>query len=175
MGARCCLPRPHAVAVSAGSAAAPAAAASSAGRSGALMQASPPRPWRRPPSWRSPCRATTVTRTAWRASLTPRCVLASAALPVTTARLAMLHPSPRGVPPQCRRRRAPVFDARLLQAVNALEEALKASGASFELHRYPSVGHAFMNATPGGIARRCVGTWGAAVLTLPQVPAPIGW
>jgi carboxymethylenebutenolidase len=39
-------------------------------------------------------------------------------------------------------------------AVTALEEKLKASGCTFEVHRYAKVGHAFMNATEGGKARR---------------------
>jgi dienelactone hydrolase len=41
-----------------------------------------------------------------------------------------------------------------MQSVNGLEEKLKASGEPYELFRYPSVGHAFMNATTEGIARR---------------------
>lgn len=39
-------------------------------------------------------------------------------------------------------------------AVDTLEEKLKASGTSYEVFRYPTVGHAFMNATAEGIARR---------------------
>lgn len=38
--------------------------------------------------------------------------------------------------------------------VDAAEATLKASGVAFEMHRYPGVGHAFMNATAEGIARR---------------------
>ncbi len=37
---------------------------------------------------------------------------------------------------------------------NQLEEKLRASGCPHEVFRYPTVGHAFMNATPEGIARR---------------------
>jgi len=39
-------------------------------------------------------------------------------------------------------------------AVNQLENNLKTSGASYELYRYPTVGHAFMNATDEGKTRR---------------------
>ncbi len=39
-------------------------------------------------------------------------------------------------------------------AVDTLEAKLTASGCEFELFRYPTVGHAFMNATPEGIARK---------------------
>jgi len=40
------------------------------------------------------------------------------------------------------------------KSVDALEEQLKASGVEYELFRYPGVGHAFLNETAGGIARR---------------------
>ena len=42
--------------------------------------------------------------------------------------------------------------------MDGLEAALKTAGVEFEVHRYDTVGHAFMNETPEGIARRYVST-----------------
>uniref|UniRef100_A0A2P2PI63 Uncharacterized protein MANES_13G068200 n=1 Tax=Rhizophora mucronata TaxID=61149 RepID=A0A2P2PI63_RHIMU len=39
-------------------------------------------------------------------------------------------------------------------AAKALEEKLKASGVPYEVHIYQGIGHAFMNRSPDGIARR---------------------
>lgn len=41
-----------------------------------------------------------------------------------------------------------------LQAAKSLEEKLKVSGVPYEVHMYPGVGHAFMNASPDGVKRR---------------------
>nr|XP_043629042.1 protein usf [Erigeron canadensis] len=41
-----------------------------------------------------------------------------------------------------------------IKAAKALEEKLKAAGKPCEVHVYPGVGHAFMNTSPEGIARR---------------------